>query len=251
MKKILLTLCFAMIANLGFSARTIDWSVVSINAPTELRSSSNGTTFNYHIVLKNNGAGTVKADDTMALQMVCFSGSTLIFAYPSSTQIVIKAVGKTMAPGDTIHWKGSLTAPVKANFSFNCSFQAYSEVRRFTGADPITPETSATNANNVKVNPIVFFNQQGWGVSVNSVYTNNMSVYPNPAISSFTIALNAIDTKADVQVSITDMNGRVVYSETKANASEFEINSANYAKGIYMVRVVNGDIISTSKVSIQ
>jgi hypothetical protein len=251
MKKILLTLGFAIIANLGFAARTIDWSVVSINAPTELRSSSNGTTFNYHIVLKNNGAGTVKADDTMALQMVCFSGSTLIFAYPSSTQIVIKAVGKTMAPGDTIHWKGSLTAPVKANFSFNCSFQAYSEVRRFTGADPITPETSATNANNVKVNPIVFFNQQGWGVSVNSVYTNNMSVYPNPAISSFTIALNAIDTKADVQVSITDMNGRVVYSETKANASEFEINSANYAKGIYMVRVVNGDIISTSKVSIQ
>jgi hypothetical protein len=47
------------------------------------------------------------------------------------------------------------------------------------------------------------------------------------------------------------MNGRVVYSETKTNANEFEINSANYAKGIYMVRVVNGDIISTNKVSIQ
>ena len=78
-----------------------------------------------------------------------------------------------------------------------------------------------------------------------------MSVYPNPAISSFTIALNAIDTKSDVQVTITDMNGRVVYSETKTNANEFEINSANYAKGIYMVRVVNGDIISTNKVSIQ
>ena len=111
--------------------------------------------FNYDIVLKNNGTGTVNATDTMALQLVCFAGSNLIFAYPSSTQIVLKAVGKTMAPGDTIHWKGSLTAPVKANFSFNCSFQAYSEVRRFTGADPITPETSATNANNVKVNKTI------------------------------------------------------------------------------------------------
>jgi hypothetical protein len=251
MKKILLTLGFAMVETLGFSARTIDWSVVSIDAPTELRSTSAGTTFTFDVVLKNNGAATVKADDTMALQLICFSGSTLIFAYPSTTQIVVKAVGKSMAPGDTIHWKGSLTTALKANLSFNCSFQAYSEVRRFSGADPITPETSATNANNVKVNPIVFYCPQGWGVSVNSVYTNNMSVYPNPAISSFTIALNAIDTKSDVQVTITDMNGRVVYSETKTNANEFEINSANYAKGIYMVRVVNGDIISTNKVSIQ
>jgi hypothetical protein len=47
------------------------------------------------------------------------------------------------------------------------------------------------------------------------------------------------------------MNGRVVYSETKASANEFEINAANYAKGIYMVRVVNGDIISTNKVNVQ
>jgi hypothetical protein len=251
MKKILLTLCFAMVASLGFSARTIDWSVVSINAPTELRSTSTGTAFNYDIVLKNNGSGTVNATDTMALQLVCFSGSTLLFAYPSSTQIVLKAVGKTMAPGDTIHWKGSLTSTLRATLSFNCSFQAYSEVRKFAGSDPITPEGTGTNANNVKVNTIVYFCPQGWGVSVNSVYTNNMSVYPNPALSSFVIALNAIDTKSDVQVTITDMNGRVVYSETKASANEFEINAANYAKGIYMVRVVNGDIISTNKVNVQ
>ena len=52
MKKILLTLSFAMVATLGFSARTIDWSVVSIDAPTELRSTSTGTAFNYDIVLK-------------------------------------------------------------------------------------------------------------------------------------------------------------------------------------------------------
>ena len=78
-----------------------------------------------------------------------------------------------------------------------------------------------------------------------------MSVYPNPAVGSFVIALNAVDSKADVQVTITDMNGRVVYTETKASANEFEINSSSYAKGIYMVRVVNGDIISTNKVSVQ
>lgn len=252
MKKILLTLGLAMLANLGFAQRTIDWSVVSIDAPTELRSADAGTTFSFDVVLRNNGSGTVNADDTMALQLVCFSGSSLIFAYPSATQIVLKAVGKTMAPGDTIHWKGGpLTAQVKANLSFNCSFQAYSEVRKFAGSNPIIAEGTGSNANNIKVNPIVFYNPQGWGVAVNSVYTNNMSVYPNPAVSSFVVALNAVDTKADVQVTVTDMNGRVVYTETKGSASEFEINAANYAKGIYMVRVVNGNIISTKKVSIQ
>ena len=251
MKKILLTLSFAMLASSGFSARTIDWSVVSIDAPTELRSTSTGTAFNYDIVLKNNGTGTVNATDTMALQLVCFAGSNLLFAYPSSTQIVLKAVGKTMAPGDTIHWKGSLNTALRATLSFNCSFQAYSEVRKFAGSDPITPEGTGTNANNIKVRPIIYFCPQGWGVSVNTVYTNNMSVYPNPAVGSFVIALNAVDSKADVQVTITDMNGRVVYTETKASANGFEINSSSYAKGIYMVRVVNGDIISTNKVSVQ
>ena len=74
--------------------------------------------------------------------------------------------------------------------------------------------------------------------------TNDLMVYPNPACNEI-----HIDNVAGAQVSIFNIAGQEVMSIENANASA-TINVANLTEGLYVVRVVNGNEVSTSKVNI-
>ena len=74
--------------------------------------------------------------------------------------------------------------------------------------------------------------------------TNNLMVYPNPACNEI-----HIDNVAGAQVSIFNIAGQEVMSIENADASA-TINVANLTEGLYVVRVVNGNEVSTSKVNI-
>ena len=74
--------------------------------------------------------------------------------------------------------------------------------------------------------------------------TNDLMVYPNPACNEITI-----DNAAGAQVSIYNVAGQEVMSIENANASA-TINVANLTEGLYIVRVVNGNEVATSKVNI-
>jgi hypothetical protein len=73
---------------------------------------------------------------------------------------------------------------------------------------------------------------------------NALNVYPNPACNEITI-----DNAAGAQVSIYNVAGQEVMSIENANASA-TINVANLTEGLYIVRVVNGNEVATSKVNI-
>lgn len=73
---------------------------------------------------------------------------------------------------------------------------------------------------------------------------NTLNVYPNPACNEITI-----DNAAGAQVSIYNVAGQEVMSIENANASA-TINVANLTEGLYIVRVVNGNEVATSKVNI-
>lgn len=74
--------------------------------------------------------------------------------------------------------------------------------------------------------------------------TNDLMVYPNPACNEI-----HIDNVAGAQVSIFNIAGQEVMSIENADASA-TINVANLTEGLYVVRVVNGNEVSTSKVNI-
>ena len=74
--------------------------------------------------------------------------------------------------------------------------------------------------------------------------TNDLNVYPNPACNEI-----HIDNAAGAQVSIYNVAGQEVMSIENADASA-TINVANLTEGLYIVRVVNGNEVSTSKVNI-
>ncbi len=61
----------------------------------------------------------------------------------------------------------------------------------------------------------------------------NMSIYPNPA--SITLTIDQLE--AGGILTITDLSGRVVYSNNIVN-SRIEINVARFANGIYLIKYI-------------
>lgn len=73
---------------------------------------------------------------------------------------------------------------------------------------------------------------------------NTLNVFPNPASTTITVA-NA----AGAQIYVYNIAGQEVMAIEAANANE-TINVSNLTEGVYVVRVVNGNEVATSKVSI-
>jgi PKD repeat protein len=81
-----------------------------------------------------------------------------------------------------------------------------------------------------------------------------MDVYPNPTSGKFTLELSNI-RQANFLVEITDVTGRIVYSEklTKAETIDNEgfyttsLDLSNYSEGVYSVQVITDQAAITSK----
>lgn len=93
--------------------------------------------------------------------------------------------------------------------------------------------------NNTYCVPVI--NDDVAGIAEN---TNTLTVSPNPASTVI-----RVDNAAGAQISIFNIAGQEVMAIEAANANE-TINVANLTEGVYVVRVVNGNEVATSKVSI-
>lgn len=74
--------------------------------------------------------------------------------------------------------------------------------------------------------------------------TNTLNVFPNPANTYINV-----ENAAGSQISVYNIAGQEVLSVESAEANE-TINVSNLNAGLYIVRVVNGNEVSTAKVSI-
>jgi hypothetical protein len=247
MKKVLLTLALALTAGFSHAQRAIDWSVEEIILPTSLTSTASATSFTFEIVLKNNGTDQVLIGDTVGYQISASQGANVIFALPNGG-VYIREVTKNMSAGDTMHLTGAFSIGIRPNLSVNVTLRAFSQIFNRKTSGGITPETSFTN--NSKTRDMVWFNPQGWGVSVNNVTASNLSVSPNPASDVINVSVNLVDPSKTSELTVTDMTGRVVYTET-INGASTVISTDALVSGMYIIQVKNGDLISTSKVSVK
>ncbi|MBK7181605.1 MAG: T9SS type A sorting domain-containing protein [Bacteroidetes bacterium] len=80
-----------------------------------------------------------------------------------------------------------------------------------------------------------------------------VSIYPNPSNGVFTLNINNAASN-QVVISIMDIQGKVVYSESDKNVSaqyNKQINLTNLAKGIYYVKLNIGSEVQIQKLIIQ
>jgi PKD repeat protein len=88
--------------------------------------------------------------------------------------------------------------------------------------------------------------------SVNEVTDGvNVNVYPNPSNGKFEVAVT-LDEKSDVIIKITDVLGKVINSVNVNQVTEANVpvDLSQVSAGVYFVQVINGNSITTKKISI-
>jgi hypothetical protein len=76
-----------------------------------------------------------------------------------------------------------------------------------------------------------------------------LNVYPNPADNHLTIDLDSNHKK--VQVTITDITGKVVYTAVATDTQEVDVNTNDFVEGIYVVLIQATDFIAAKKLVVE
>ena len=75
-------------------------------------------------------------------------------------------------------------------------------------------------------------------------------VYPNPAKDKATLRLSGLTTTA--KVIISDLQGRIILTDDiQAGVETYELNTSNYASGVYYIRILCGNNSNTQKLVIE
>lgn len=81
---------------------------------------------------------------------------------------------------------------------------------------------------------------------IDDVISNSFDVYPNPAIDF--INLQFADIQHGISVSISDMNGRIIFSQSSNSSSQLvKIPVENLSQGVYILHIVTDKSKLTSR----
>ena len=91
------------------------------------------------------------------------------------------------------------------------------------------------------------------GVIENS-FASSINLFPNPATNHLTIDLGSNSKK--VQVTIADITGKMVYKTSARDPDSYreqkiEVNTKDFAAGIYIVQIQTADFIGTKKLVVE
>lgn len=81
----------------------------------------------------------------------------------------------------------------------------------------------------------------------------NISLYPNPANDQTTISFESSSNEA-INLVIVNVDGKIVYTNKKAvnnGVNEFEVNTSGFAKGMYSVKIEQGQSMAVRKLVIE
>ena len=88
-------------------------------------------------------------------------------------------------------------------------------------------------------------------VNVAEVPVDALRVYPNPATRMVTVDYHATTAKQSIR--ITDLNGRLIYEANPARtgAVSRRIDVSQWARGVYLMRIADGDRLSVRKLIVE
>ena len=139
------------------------------------------------------------------------------------------------------------------------------------GDGGLTNDLVITTAGNSEAQTTFYFDQtdQTWyyssstkGVRMNFTpagldevsNVNGMNVFPNPTNADANVSFT-LNNAADVNITVTDLTGKVVYTNNLGNVSagksEVSLNTAALSNGMYIVNVAADNAVSTQKLAIR
>ena len=232
MKK-LFTLFAAMVAVVALNAQTVDYEMRGFvdnstdqNIITEINLSLTDD-LNPNAVLVNVGPDVPNTTDTVLMD-ISIEGTVL------GSMMIPTSYTQQLTAGNGLILSGQQPLFTAADMEgMEGSSQLCYEVRIVGAAvDPVSSNNQAC----------ITINRGTTGI--NEIAEGEVNVYPNPA----TTVIN-IDNAEGAQVSVFDINGRMITNVESASANQ-TIDASNFAKGMYIVRIANGNNVITKKVSV-
>jgi len=80
-------------------------------------------------------------------------------------------------------------------------------------------------------------------VGINNINAINVTVYPNP-----TSGILTIENAEGFNITITDVNGRTIYTQPATRNSQLAIDISNHANGMYFIQFTDNNTVSTIKI---
>ena len=241
MKKLFTLIAFIGLAFGANAQRHCDMSVTMLQ-PTTAQNITSDTPFTTAVVITNNGPDVFKATDSL-LYAFFINGGFLHFG-ASGDSIFTWEPNKVLNVGDTLQFNVSfgvgwhLTTNTGVTYCF-----AISAFNR--SADSVSDPNGANDAG---CDSLVL-------LDVKNLVTSNATInlYPNPAQSQTNISIN-LTQSANVSVRIFDMVGREVYTKNAGKLNfginTINVNTSNFANGVYMYQVTVGDETKTGKFNV-
>ena len=119
----------------------------------------------------------------------------------------------------------------------------------------ISIATGVTNAtifdyayNSIPDSAILAGQTTATGIIENS-FASSINLFPNPANNHLTIALGS--NNKIVQVTIADITGKVIYTTIATDTQKVEVNTKDFAEGIYVVQIQAAGFIGTKKLVVE
>ena len=154
-----------------------------------------------------------------------------------------------------------------ADVSWNGTATGY-EVRLNGGTPETVSTTSKTltgltagTAYTVEVRAVCASSQSAWvSTSFTTLAASGLAdaesgaikamIYPNPAKDKATLSLSGLTANAKIIVS--DLQGRIIQTEDlQAGTETYELNTRNYASGVYYIRILCGNNSNTQKLIVE
>jgi hypothetical protein len=80
--------------------------------------------------------------------------------------------------------------------------------------------------------------------------TLTATIYPNPATSQATLEINGLNQ--DAKIVISDLQGRIIsQDQISAGKTRYTINVSEMASGVYYIRIVTDNVVSTQKLIVE
>ncbi len=86
------------------------------------------------------------------------------------------------------------------------------------------------------------------GIIENS-FASSINLFPNPANNHLTIDLGS--RNKEVEVTITDIAGKTIYTTIARDTQKVEVNTEDFAKGIYVVKIQSAGFIATKQLVVE
>ena len=176
-------------------------------------------------------------------------------------------------PADTVY-EVSISMPYYANAEYstnvimsNAASATNYTVNMLTGTQTMSA-TIANEPNTLKKLVFVWVNDYSDGCSPGAIIDNisitlaasgladaesgaiKAMIYPNPAKDKATLSLTGLTANAKIIVS--DLQGRIIQTEDlQAGSETYELNTSNYASGVYYIRILCGNNVNTQKLIVE